>query len=560
MDSEKALSSATQDIKCRILARNSERFIKVYNNHTNPPPKVRFQRWLWSLVLSAAMLPVQGEVQIESTPECSTPIAVQEHIMEALSRFSERGHQAFWVEGTRLETLADALDSLIYDGLPPWRYQVERLHLIQERFLENESLAPCDAELATLSYLKALSDLSYGKLKPRELGLIWYAPELQRSREADALLELAMREPVDIEAAFSAARPELPHYQNLRQAYQLALEHLPSDWPELSAGPSLKMGDSSARVKLLRDRLAAQGYLREEPVEADLSVFDEDMDRAVRAFQRDHSLDADGVVGRRTLAELRVPPATRLAEVRANLERFRWLARDWEETMILVDIAGAGVERYRNGERVWSGKTQVGRPGRPTPRLKSFITHVTVNPTWTIPPTVLYQDIVPVVSTDLNYLQTHRIRVFNSLGGELDPTVVNWSNPTGLILRQDAGPKNALGRVAIRFPNPFTVYLHDTPSQHLFSTPQRFYSSGCVRIEGATDLAQQIFKDAGGALLEQYSASLASGNSRNVKLEVNLPVVMAYWTAQATEDGMILYRPDQYEANAQLIDLLDSSL
>lgn len=513
---------------------------------------------------SLACLSVRAESQetgVVSPPaQCAHPATpLQEHVSEALvSLHAHTSAVDIWSQQNRLETLVSELETLTYDGLPPLRYHLVALREARDLVREQQALTLCQAELASMSFLRALSDLYYGKLRPRELGLIWYAPDLQVSRDAQTLVTLA-NQGVDVTASFTAARPTLPRYQQLRDAYRQALEHLPDNWPELTAGPSLQQGDTGPRVQLLRERLNAQGYWAGEPAEQSQAlVFDAELTQAVQAFQQDHQLEVDGVVGRQTLAQLRIPPATRLAEIRANLERFRWLARDVELDMVLVDIAGASIEHYKQGQQVWSGKTQVGRPRRPTPRLKSLITHVTVNPVWTVPPTVLYEDIVPAVSLDPSYLTTHRMRVFTSNGVQVDPAEVNWSNPTGILLRQDPGPHNALGQVAIRFSNPFSVYLHDTPSRHLFLSANRFYSSGCVRIEGATALASLLFQEAG--RLPQFEAALSTAENRNVTLEQRLPVVMAYWTAQATETGTISFRADQYEANSQLIDLLDNSL
>lgn len=537
--------------------------VNMYKKPTQPTGR-RVLRLVIVAAASLACLSVRAEPQdagaATAPVQCTHPKShLQGHVSEALASLHAHTNAVdIWSQQGRLETLVSELDALVYDGLPPLRYQLVALREARDLVREQQPLTPCQAELASMSFLRALSDLYYGKLRPGELGLIWYAPDLQVTRDAQTLMRLANLG-VDVTASFTAARPTLPRYQHLRDAYRKALEHLPDNWPELTAGPSLQQGDTGPRVQLLRERLNAQGYWAGEPAEQSQTlVFDAGLTQAVQAFQQDHQLDIDGVVGRQTLAQLRIPPATRLAEIRANLERFRWLARDVEPDMVLVDIAGASIEHYQQGQQVWSGKTQVGRPRRPTPRLKSLITHVTVNPAWTVPPTVLYEDIVPAVSLAPTYLTTHRIRVFTSNGVEVDPAEVNWNNPTGILLRQDPGPHNALGQVAIRFSNPFSVYLHDTPSRHLFLSANRFYSSGCVRIEEATALTSQLFQEAG--RLPQFEAALSTAENRNVTLERRLPVVMAYWTAQATETGTISFRADQYDANTQLIDLLDNSL
>src|SRR5690606_18179207 len=120
------------------------------------------------------------------------------------------------------------------------------------------------------------------------------------------------------------------------------------------------------------------------------------------------------------------------------------------------------------GETRWSARTQVGRASRPTPTLKSEVTHFTINPTWTVPPTILRNDKLPEIRRDIGYLERNNMRVLDHRGNRLNPYEVDWNNPSGIMLRQDAGPQNALGQVAIRFPNPFSVYLHDTPSQSIF--------------------------------------------------------------------------------------------
>lgn len=515
------------------------------------------------LLMALAMLALgaaQPEADIAgSCPELFSP---QPHITEAMEEFGANEDEVgFWADTERLTVLNRELGRLVFDGLPPARYRIHDLEQVRDRVAAGMTMSPCDARAASFSFLLALSDLTYGKLQPHELGLIWYAPETHRPRQASTLLALAEQGKGDLWDSFRAARPTLPRYRNLRNAYRSALSNLPGSWPELASGPTLRPGDTSPRVPALRQRLTAQGYLfaeAERDPQLEPEYFDATLAQAVAQFQRDHGLEADGIVGRKTREQLDIPPTARLAEVRANLERLRWLARDVEPDMVLVDIAGASIELYRQGQRVWTGRTQVGRPQRPTPRLKSLVSHVTINPTWTVPPTVLYQDIVPAQLANPNYLADSRIRALGPDGNEVHPASVTWSNPVGITLRQDAGANNALGRMAIRFGNPFAVYLHDTPAQSLFATPYRFYSSGCVRVENVPALTRQLFEAGGDALVTRFETILASGETRNLGLARPTPIVMAYWTAQADEAGKISYRDDIYLANTQVIDLLDS--
>ena len=127
-----------------------------------------------------------------------------------------------------------------------------------------------------------------------------------------------------------------------------------------------------------------------------------------------------------------------------------------------------------------------------TPPLKSQITRLTLNPTWTVPPTILQQDKLPLIREDAGYLARHGMRVLDAQGNDLDPASIDWHAPRNIMLRQEAGPANPLGQVAIRFANPFSVYLHDTPSKPLFDLSQRALSSGCVRVEVALQLVDLL--------------------------------------------------------------------
>jgi murein L,D-transpeptidase YcbB/YkuD len=277
---------------------------------------------------------------------------------------------------------------------------------------------------------------------------------------------------------------------------------------------------------------------------------------AVRAFQRDNRLAADGVVGAATLAVLNVPAATRVGQLRVNLERLRWFAREREAGFVLVDVAGAAIAYFRDGEPVWHTRAQVGRPERATPLLKSEITHFTFNPTWTVPPTILREDKLPLIRRDPSYLERNRMRVIGPDGRVIPPAGVDWSRPGGVMLRQDAGPDNALGQVAIRFPNPFAVYLHDTPSRNLFAREQRTTSSGCVRVENALELVGLLSADGGGPDADTVASILASRRTRHVTLARPMPILIAYWTAAVGSDGRVTFRPDIYGLDPLLLQAL----
>jgi murein L,D-transpeptidase YcbB/YkuD len=178
--------------------------------------------------------------------------------------------------------------------------------------------------------------------------------------------------------------------------------------------------------------------------------------------------------------------------------------------------------------------------------FQSEITYVTFNPTWTVPPTILKEDVIPKIQRNPGYLAANHIRVIDREGAVLDPSSVDWSNPRGVSLRQDAGPDSSLGQVVIRFPNDYAIYLHDTPHRELFSKSMRATSSGCIRVENPLQLVELLFNDPVRWDSAGIQRQLATGKTENIRLPVKVPVLLAYWTVDLSNDGRVTFKPDVY--------------
>jgi murein L,D-transpeptidase YcbB/YkuD len=468
-----------------------------------------------------------------------------------------------WTEAGRVAELLRAIEDLTRDGLDPGEYGLNKL---RDGLGERSSglLHPdsCFELEATRAYLDALHHLHFGRLDRQKVEPIWRSdPEIDRAERERRIAGIADAGLNDIPAAFAAARPRDQGYEALRTAYGVLHARVTSpgarDWIPLPSGPALRPGATDARVLILRRLLAGRGESAAAGDGADPATYDDELAEAVRRFQSTHHLVPDAVVGRATIAALNVSPEDALARLRVNLERARWRARDMEAEMVLVDIAAARITYLREGVAVWSARTQVGRSSRPTPILKSGITHFTFNPTWTVPPTILRKDKLPEIRRDVAYLERNRIRVLDRSGLELDPASIDWDQPGAILLRQDAGPENALGQVAIRFPNRFFVYLHDTPSQSQFERDARNFSSGCVRVERALELVGLLMSDTGTHDgIERY---LSDGRTRNVPLQHPVPILIDYWTAHVDDAGAVSFRPDVYHHDARVLQALDTA-
>jgi L,D-transpeptidase YcbB len=362
---------------------------------------------------------------------------------------------------------------------------------------------------------------------------------IQRALDADAVYQ-----------ALDHEKPKHPLYTGLQAALaQYRVIKAAGGWPQIPDGPTLKLGVHDARVSILGRRLIATGDLTPRSSQG-MQSFDHGLAEAVKVFQRRHGLSADGAVGPGTLAVLNVPVDDRIQQLRINLERGRWLLHQLESTYVVVNVAGYHAHYVKDGQMLWQGRAQVGKPFRQTPSFKADMTYVVFNPTWTVPPTILTKDYLPALKQDPGYAQRKGLKVIDRAGRVIDPGQVDWShyspNHSPYLLRQDAGPRNALGRVKFIFPNDHAIFLHDTPNQTLFDKNERAFSSGCIRVENAIDLADLVLHNDAGWDRKAIDRAIELGKTRTVFLQETIPVFLLYWTAWVDVDGRVNFRHDLY--------------
>jgi murein L,D-transpeptidase YcbB/YkuD len=309
----------------------------------------------------------------------------------------------------------------------------------------------------------------------------------------------------------------------------------------------------------LRARLFASADLA---VASEEAVFDTGLQDAVRRFQARHGLEADGVVGRATLSALNVPVAQRIDQLRANLERLRWVARELAGDYLVVDIAGFVAELWLNDTPAWSARVVVGRPYRTTPEFRARLKYLVLNPEWNVPPTILREDVLPMLARDRSYLAKHAMRVVDRAGRPIDPATLDWARyreqprtfPYQIV--QAPGGTNPLGSVKFMFPNEHSVYLHDTPSSALFGKATRAASSGCIRTERPLELARLLLDDPQRWSIERLQEAIATGVTQTVPVRRTVPVLLLYFTAVADADGEPRFRPDLYARDRPILRAL----
>jgi murein L,D-transpeptidase YcbB/YkuD len=360
-----------------------------------------------------------------------------------------------------------------------------------------------------------------------------------------------------IRDSLQALLPADPAYAALRSAWQdLQLLAAVGGWPRLSFKPPLRPGASGPEVAALRQRLVVSGDLPAS--EGSGETFDAGLEDAVRRFQLRHGLVMDAIVGPQTLAALNVPAAQRAHQLAVNLERWRWLPRFSGERHLRVNLPAFQLELIEKGERVLDMRVIVGRLLRPTPAFVGRMTYLVLNPYWEVPHRLAVLDLLPKIQKDPGYLAENGFKVFTLAGGApRHPAAIDWQQlgPGNFPyhLRQDPGPKNALGRIKFIFANHYNIYLHDTPTPELFEREQRSFSSGCIRIEKPFALAQQLLRGSRLADPAALETALQRGMvSEIVSLPTPVPIYLLYFTAWVEADGTLNFRPDLYKRDSRL--------
>lgn len=477
------------------------------------------------------------------------------------SFYESRAYRPAWVRGRGLgdgatELLA-TLERASRHGLDPADYHAGAVRELARRVERiGADFVPLgtwvDLELLlTDAFLTYGAHLADGRVDPLDLAPDWIPS--RRNPELAGILEDAVSRG-RVGEALEGQRPPHAVYDRMVAAYDRVRRVARSGgWPAVPEGATLAPGDTADRVPALRRRLAATGELSEAPGGAP-AVYDSTLARAVRLFQHRHGLEDDAVVGPATLEALNVPASERARQLRLNLERWRWLPDSLGTRHVRVNIADYELEVVEEGRVVLAMRAIVGRPYRRTPTFSDRITYLVFNPYWQVPHTLAVQDQLPLIKKEPGYLQRMGFQVFQGWGADgraVDPATIDWSglSPRNFPyrLRQDPGPQNALGRVKFMFPNRFSVYLHDTPARELFAKRARGFSSGCIRLERAGELAEYLLRGDPRWTPEAVRRSMTTGTrEETVRLPSPVPVHLYYMTAWADADGTIQYRPDVY--------------
>jgi murein L,D-transpeptidase YcbB/YkuD len=327
-------------------------------------------------------------------------------------------------------------------------------------------------------------------------------------------------------------------------------------WPTDIAplGPRSK----GPEVADLRRRLAIEGDLDRAAAEGlPTLAWGADLTAAVKRFQARMGLRQTGIVAGATLKALNVPASVRALELAASARRLADLTFPFGERYVVVNLPATAVEAVENGAVVHRYAAIVGDVDHPSPQIAAHVAAINLNPTWTVPVSIIKKEIIPRMLRDPGYLARENIRILDASGAEVDPKRIDWSTERAVnyTLRQDSGAGNSLGAIRIDMPNKLAVYMHDTPSKRLFGADYRFLSHGCVRVQGVYDLAAWLLEGTSGGPVGVWDkdallAEIKNGAREDIKLTRSTPVIWVYLTGWASADGAANFRNDVYGLDA----------
>ena len=369
--------------------------------------------------------------------------------------YEKYNYQPIWTNPGSVRQLIDAIKDSYHDGLTPEDYHLSLIQKLQRALVAKPDLAK-QAKLdvvLTDSLVRLGYHLLMGKVDPESLDSNW---NMDRTLKLDPILKMSTAiDNAQVTKLVAGFLPQADFYRNLKQALTNYRKiQAEGGWPQVSAGETLKPGMTAPRVVSIRQRLAVTADL--PAVSMELALYDAAVEAGVKQFQQRHGFEADGVVGKGTLAAMNVPVEARIDQLRVNLDRAHWVLHDLPQDFVVTDIAGFNALYIRNGQEAWKTRVQVGKAYRKTPVFRDRIRYIEFNPTWTIPLGILRKDILPKVKRDSQYLQNKNMVVLNQQGTQIDPATINWSQYPGkgfpYLIRQQPGPNNALGRVKFMFP------------------------------------------------------------------------------------------------------------
>ena len=475
---------------------------------------------------------------------------------EAVAAFyQDRNYDAIWTDAddaARRTALLAVVARASDHGLPVARYDAAEL-VATLRAAQSERDRGRAEVAMTLAFLDYARDVQTGALVPAKIdpGILREVPVRDRRVQIDDFLAA---DPADY---LRQLPPKSAEYAQLMRA-KLALEEriFLGGWGPAVQAEALAPGDAGPEVVALRDRLVQMGFLRQSASQD----YDGALQRAVQAFQYRHGLTADGIAGPGTIEDINVPPEQRLESVVVALERERWINFDRGQRYIWVNLTDFTARIVDHGKITFQTRSVIGKnvPDQRSPEFSDQMEFMVINPSWNVPRSITTKEYLPLLKSNPN--AAGHLKIVDRSGRVIARESIDFTAYTAanfpFSMRQAPSDGNALGKVKFMFPNPYNIYLHDTPQKALFAKEVRAYSHGCIRLNDPFDFAYALLAPQSADPQGEFKSQLDTGVESVIKLAVPVPVHLVYFTAYPTAKGEMTYRRDVYGRDALIFEAL----
>ena len=488
---------------------------------------------------------------------------------EVVNFYKKYNYQTRWLYQNKPSPLfasyIKTLTELTDYGFFPQNYRQHELdslvgHLYQHKdSLFLKQLEMTDREI-TASFLLLTRHLTQGRIPKVGDGVRVWKRNKPIFDNVELLLKL--KDTDNLSTIIETLQPQQTFYKAMAQKYKELLKDTTSYIPLAIADPkSFAVGYSDSTVVALRNQLGLRGYkpvAQGVPAEVDSLLIE-----AVKQFQRQVGLTADGVPGALTMSYLQMTPQQQSDLLLLNMERLRWQNKDLGEDYILVNIPEYRLRLFHKDSLKFTTNVIVGRPGTPTPIFSDSIKFVEFRPTWSVPASIMRKEMIPhiVKSGDSLKYAKRGYKLYEN-NKEVNPATINWKDEKtlkrNLAFVESPAAYNSLGLVKFILYNNMSIYLHDTPSKKLFDNTQRTYSHGCVRVQYPDSLAYQLLKHTAEWDYQKVNDAMHKGrNQYRARPEQHFVVDISYLTAWVDEAGQLIIRNDPYQFDKEQLKLLE---
>jgi murein L,D-transpeptidase YcbB/YkuD len=465
--------------------------------------------------------------------------------------YNSNSNKSVWTTSEKRKIILEFLNKSDEEGLNSLDYSVKKLNQFELKYdsLSDNECAEYDV-LLTYNLQKYISHLTNGRLNPKKLYKNWELKENKIDLQ-ETVSELLKTDSLSIK--LEQLKPNFIVYKRLKKALKIINSFPNDDFIKIEIKGKLVQNDSNSEIVEVKKRLM---YWKDLQPKDSLSViYDTETENAVKKFQKRHGLAADGVIGKGTIMALNFSKNQRKEQIIANLERWKWYPKNMGDEYVIINIPEYRLTLIKNKDTLRVHKVIVGRAKRKTPVLSSKLTQAIFNPTWTVPPTILREDVIPAISKNRSYLAKTNIRLIDKNGNVVSARNWNLSNARSFRYVQIPGKFNSLGMVKLMFPNRFSVYLHDTNHRDFFEKNERSLSSGCVRVDNPLELTEYLLNDKENWNLEKITETLQNEKTKYVSIKKEVLFHLLYWTAWS-EKNTLLFRDDIYNLDADLYQKL----